>query len=124
MTNRLGIDSLLAEEKVTSSDYAAIKALVTGDIDSWMGFKFIEVGDYFWDTIINDVGGAGTSGDPRNLIAMSMKGVSFGNADEVHTSIVPRPDKWDNALQASGYFSAGAVRADDKRIVKIQVVDS
>ena len=34
------LNSLLSEEKATSSDYAAVKALVHGDIDSFMGFKF------------------------------------------------------------------------------------
>lgn len=36
--------SLLAEQKVTSSDYASIKALVNGQIDTFMGFKFIWIG--------------------------------------------------------------------------------
>jgi hypothetical protein len=34
------LNSLLSEEKATSSDYSAVKALVHGDIDSFMGFKF------------------------------------------------------------------------------------
>lgn len=37
--------SLLGETETTSSDYAAIKALVQGQIDSFYGFKFIWIGN-------------------------------------------------------------------------------
>lgn len=35
------LDNLLNQTAATSSDYAAVKALVRGEIDSWMGFKWI-----------------------------------------------------------------------------------
>jgi len=35
------LDNLLSVEQATSSDYAAIKALVRGEINSWMGFNWI-----------------------------------------------------------------------------------
>jgi len=35
------LDNLLNQTAVTSSDYAAVKALVRGEIDTWMGFKWI-----------------------------------------------------------------------------------
>lgn len=34
--------SALADEKITSADYAAVKALVNGQIDTYMGFKWIQ----------------------------------------------------------------------------------
>lgn len=37
------IESLLEEDKVTSSDFASIKALVNGSIDTFYGFKFIRI---------------------------------------------------------------------------------
>jgi hypothetical protein len=36
------IEDLLATTEVTSSDYNTVKALVQGDIDTFMGFKFIQ----------------------------------------------------------------------------------
>lgn len=36
------IDDLLGETEVTSSDYNTVKALVAGDVDTFMGFKFIQ----------------------------------------------------------------------------------
>ena len=37
------LDDLLKEEKLTSNEYANVKALVNGDIDTFMGFKFIRI---------------------------------------------------------------------------------
>jgi hypothetical protein len=36
---------LLGETQVTSADFASVKALVQGDIDTFMGFKFVTLGD-------------------------------------------------------------------------------
>lgn len=35
------LDNLLNTSQATSSDYASVKALVRGEIDTWMGFKWI-----------------------------------------------------------------------------------
>lgn len=35
-------ESLLATTKATSADYAAVKALVSGQVDTFMGFKFVK----------------------------------------------------------------------------------
>ena len=35
------LDNLLNTTAATSSDFATVKALVRGEIDSWMGFKWI-----------------------------------------------------------------------------------
>ncbi|MDR2526316.1 MAG: hypothetical protein LBC92_00375 [Rickettsiales bacterium] len=35
---------LLNDDKATNSDYAAVKALIKGDIESFMGFKFVKIG--------------------------------------------------------------------------------
>ena len=39
--NALGLGGLLNDEKATSSDYQAVKALVNGDVDTLAGFKFV-----------------------------------------------------------------------------------
>ena len=36
------LSGLLSLEQATSSDYSAVKALVRGDVDTWMGFKWIQ----------------------------------------------------------------------------------
>lgn len=44
LTDHQGLDSLLAETEVTSSDYNAVKALVQGEVDTFLGFKFKVIG--------------------------------------------------------------------------------
>jgi len=41
VTDPNSLGSLLNVEQATSADYAAVKALVRGEIDTWMGFKWI-----------------------------------------------------------------------------------
>lgn len=41
VTNTTILNNLLDVEEASSADYAAVKALVRGDIDTWMGFKWI-----------------------------------------------------------------------------------
>ena len=40
-----GLSALLDETELTSSDFATVKALSTGEIDTFLGFKFITLGD-------------------------------------------------------------------------------
>lgn len=42
IANATEIDNLLAETEVTSSDYNTVKTLVQGDLDTFLGFKFIQ----------------------------------------------------------------------------------
>lgn len=40
-----GLSALLDETELTSSDFATVKALAQGEINSFLGFKFIMLGD-------------------------------------------------------------------------------
>ena len=42
VVNTSVLTSMLSLQQATSGDYAAIKALVRGEIDTWMGFKWIQ----------------------------------------------------------------------------------
>ena len=44
LTDHQGLDSLLEETEVTSTDYNAVKALVQGEVDTFLGFKFKVIG--------------------------------------------------------------------------------
>lgn len=41
VTNTTFLNNLLGVSQATSSDYASVKALIRGEIDTWMGFKWI-----------------------------------------------------------------------------------
>lgn len=44
LTDHQGLDSLLEQTEVTSSDYAAVKALVHGEVNTFLGFTFKVIG--------------------------------------------------------------------------------
>jgi hypothetical protein len=41
LTSTQVMNSLLANTQATSSDYVTVKALIRGEIDTWLGFKWI-----------------------------------------------------------------------------------
>ena len=61
------LDSLLGDQEVTSSDFNTVKALVRGEVSSFMGFNFITMGN-------RDEGGIpkGSSSHP-NLFRMAQR---------------------------------------------------
>ena len=106
---------LLGEEKATSADYASVKALVTGEIDTYMGFKFITIGD-------RDEGGLTLASSERTCLAFHRDAIGLGIGMN-QTSRVDYIAEKTSFLVAS-MFSAGAVAIDDEGIVKVQCQES
>jgi len=100
--------ALLGITQVTSTDYAAVRALVNGEVDTFMGFKF------HWTPLI-------TTSTYRDVVAWQEDGViaSTNIKDgEVFSRIDQRPDKNYN-LQLYIRREAGAVRLEEASVVKI-----
>lgn len=51
---------LLDDPKITSADYANVKALVAGQVDTFMGFRFLQVAESV-NPVVSGTAGAGTS---------------------------------------------------------------
>ena len=110
------LDSLLAETEVTSSDFASVKALVTGDVDTFLGFKFITMGD-------RDEGGLAIDGsNDRTLFAFHKDAMGLGVSMN-QTSRVDYIAEKTSFLVAS-MFSAGSVAIDAEGIVKLTCRES
>mgnify|MGYP007073179942 FL=1 len=110
------LDSLLAETEVTSSDFASVKALVTGDVDTFLGFKFITMGD-------RDEGGLAIDGsNDRTLFAFHKDAMGLGVSMN-QTSRVDYIAEKTSFLVAS-MFSAGSVAIDAEGIVKVTCRES
>ena len=101
------LDNLLADVKVTSRDYVDVKALVDGNIDTFMGFKFVH------SEFINLDSNSNYSG-----IAWCKSGLKLAIAQDIKTNISVRADK-SNAVQPYIEIQAGATRMDEKRVVEI-----
>lgn len=103
---------LLGETEVTSSDFNTVKALVQGQIDTYLGFKFITIGD-------RTEGGltGGGAGQTRKVWAWHKSAVGMAEGMGIRSEInyIPEKTSW---LVAS-MFSAGAVAIDNTGIVEI-----
>lgn len=106
------LSSLLSETSVTSSDFNTVKALVQGDITTFMGFNFITIGD-------RSEGGlaGGGSGSTRVVYAYHKMAVGMAEAMAIRSEINYIPEK--TSWLVSSMFSAGATAIDAGGIVAI-----
>ena len=101
------VDDLLGTTEATSSDFNSVKALVQGDIDSFMGFKFVNIERL----------GLDGSGD-RRCFAWAKSGMHVGMWNDINTRITERADKsYATQVYVKGTF--GATRTDEKKVVEI-----
>lgn len=108
-----GLSALLDETELTSSDFATVKALSTGEIDTFLGFKFITLGD-------RDEGGLPLP-STRTCFAFHRDAVGMGIGMNQRSEINYVPEK--TSFLVSSMFSAGAVAIDDEGIVKISATE-
>jgi hypothetical protein len=108
------LSALLGLTSVTSSDFNTVKALVTGEVDTFLGFKFVTVGD-------RDEGGLPLSTADRTVFAFHRDSVGMAIGLN-QTSRVDYIAEKTSFLVAS-MFSAGSVAIDSDGIVKITCLE-
>lgn len=102
--------SLLDETEVKSSDFNTVKALVAGQLDTYLGFKFITIGD-------RSEGGLPLSSGDRKVYAFHKQAVGMAEGMGLTTRIDYIPEK--TSYLVASMFSAGAVAIDAEGIVEI-----
>jgi N4-gp56 family major capsid protein len=107
------LDSLLGETEVTSSDFATVKALARGEINSFMGFNFVTMGD-------RDEGGL-PKPSTRTCFAWHKDSVGYAESMAQKTEVNYIPEK--TSFLVSSMFSAGGVSIDDEGIVQISCTE-
>jgi len=105
------LQNLLAVEQVTSSDYNTVKALVQGEIDSYLGFKF---------TVSNRLA---KSGNDRTCIVYAEDGITLGIGKDISARIDERADK-SYATQVYYCQSIGATRMEQAKVVPITCTEA
>jgi hypothetical protein len=105
------VSNLLNTTEVKSADYNSIKALVQGDIDTFMGFKFLRS---------ERLAIASTT---RSCFAFTKGAMGLGIGADVKTKIDPRPDK-SYATQVYLSFVAGATRVQDECVVQVDCTEA
>lgn len=108
------IDNLLADSTLTSIDYNNVKSLVDGEVDTFMGFKFVEVNGDVGGTDIVGVDGS----DYRRCFAYAESGLLLGVGLEKFTDIQQRVDK-NYSYQIFSEMWIGAIRTSEKKVVEI-----
>ncbi len=99
------IQSMLQKTEVTNDQYNTIKALVNGEVDTFMGFKFIRS---------NRLPVTGTT---RKTLFFERQGLLLANGMEVNVDVGPRRDKR-NSIQVYVCASFGATRMWEERVIQ------
>jgi hypothetical protein len=101
------LDDMLGTTQVTSADYNTVKALVQGQVDTFMGFKFVQT----------ELLGVDGSSD-RRVIAWAKSGVHCGVWNDISGKVTERADKsYSNQVYVKGTF--GATRTEEGKVVEI-----
>jgi hypothetical protein len=111
-----GLDSLLSETAVTSSDFNTVKALVQGEINTFLGFTFHTIGD-------RTEGGLAIDGSlDRVCFAFHKDAIGYGEGIAMRSEINYIPEK--TSWLVNEVFSAGAIAIDAGGIVAITCRES
>lgn len=106
-----GIASLLSETAVTSSDFNTVKALVQGEINTFLGFQFHVLGD-------RTEGGLAIDGSSdRTCFAFHSAAIGYGEGIGMRCEINYIPEK--TSWLVNEVFSAGATAIDAEGIVSL-----
>lgn len=106
-----GLANLLSETSVTSTDFNSVKALVQGEINTFLGFTFHVLGD-------RSEGGLAIDGSlDRTCFAFHKDAVGYGEGIAMRTEIHYIAEK--TSWLVNEVFSAGATTIDAEGIVQI-----
>lgn len=114
--NASALAALLNTTQVTSADYNTVKTLVSGDIDTFMGFKFIHT-----ERLLGTADG--TDAAPIQVLAYAKSALGLAIGRDVVTRIAERPDL-NFATTVHATMSVGAVRIEEEKIVEIECVQA
>lgn len=100
------IVDLLGEEELTNADYNTIRALVKGEINTFMGFTFHRSQRL---TVASDI---------RVCFAWAQDGILLGLGADIHTRISERADK-NYLTQVWCGMTIGATRMEEEKVVEV-----
>ena len=106
--NAKQLQNLLAETEITSSDYNTVKALVAGDVDTFMGFTFKR-------TELIEV----DANDDHKVLFWQKMGIKLAVGSEPNVEIGPRADK-NYATQVFVSMTIGATRMQEELVGYIE----
>ncbi len=106
VTDEIGLNDILNDSTITSSDYNSVRLLMSGEIDSFLGFK--------WE-IIGSGRAEGGLGGTSYAYQKNAIGHAVGIDMKTKVDYVPHKASW----LSMGLWKAGSVAIDVEGIVKI-----
>jgi len=103
------ISDLLNTTEVKNSDYNTVKALAMGQVDSFLGFKFIMSNRLSFDA---------SNTDDRLVFAFTKDAIKLAIGKDVTARISERDDK-SYSTQVYYCMSVGATRMEEEKVVQI-----
>jgi hypothetical protein len=103
------ISDLLGTTQVTSADFATVRALSTGEVNSFLGFEFIMSTRLNFDA---------SNTDDRLVFAYTEDAIKLAIGSDIKANISERADK-SYSTQVYYAMSLGAVRMEEKAVVQI-----
>lgn len=124
-------NALLGETAVTSADYNTVKALVQGQIDTFMGFKFIHTeqlveqsGTLNFTVTTGNYNAGGSSADGFDkCLAYTKSGIVLGIGADMTSKISERPDK-SYSTQVYACMDIGAARMEEVKVLEVLCKDT
>lgn len=105
--NASALQSLLSDVEVTSADFNTVKALVSGDLDTFMGFEFVRL------ELLT-----GTDTAVAQMLAFHNTAVGMAVGEQLDIRIDDRPDlSYAKQIFAAGTF--GMVRIEEAKVVQV-----
>lgn len=108
VANAQARDDLLADTNFKDADFNSIRALVHGEVDTWLGFKFLK------SELLT------TDGTTTDLFAWRKQSMKLAVGQEPRGFIDVLPGKR-HSTQVRYELDIGAVRMDQKGVVKIEI---
>ena len=105
------ITSLLGTTEIKSSDYNTVKALAAGQIDTFLGFKFIRSQRLDLTASV------------RYCYCYAKGAIGYGILDDIQTKIDQRPDK-NYAWQVYVKMDIGATRIEEEQVIEVACSES
>ena len=109
------LSSLLSETAVTSADFNTVRALVSGELNTFLGFTFHTIGD-------RAEGGVSLSGTTRSCLAFHKSAIGYGEGIGPKTEINYVPEK--TSFLVNAMLSACSVGIDGEGIVEVQATEA
>lgn len=111
--NAKGLAELLNTTPIQSADFNTVKALVRGEVNTFLGFEFVHSERY-----LTGAGGGGAASVNRYPVWVK-DGVLLALGKDITARVAERPDK---RFSVYAYASAsfGAVRMQENKVVEVQ----